>query len=80
MKPRRHVTLQNVEVIVRLTPAQLRDHLLALAEAALWNSVNSEEPDSPQRQDQETFARVLKSAAQKIESECKEHWIKQGDK
>lgn len=71
---RRYVRLAGVEVVVRLTPAQLRDHLLALAEAALWNSIHSEEDGSPQQGDQEVFARELKHAAQTIEDECKRTW------
>jgi hypothetical protein len=43
MKPRRFVALEKVEIAVRLTPAQVRDHLLLLAESALWNSANSEQ-------------------------------------
>lgn len=75
VKNRRFAQLScGTEVVVRLTPAQLRDHLLLLAETALWNVANSEELGSPQQKDQETFARELKRCAQTIEQECKEHW------
>jgi hypothetical protein len=74
MKPRRYMTLPGVEVVIRLTPAQLRDHLLALAEAALWNMANSEEPGTPQHRDQETFARELKRCAQAVDEQCKLNW------
>lgn len=75
MKTRRFAQLPyGTEIVIRLTLAQLRDHLLLLAEAALWNSTNSEEAGSPQQKDQETFARELRRCAQTIEQECKEHW------
>ena len=73
-KPRRFVTLEKVEVAIRLTPAQVRDHLLLIAESALWNSANSEEAGTPQQRDQEAIARICKHAAQDIEAACKENW------
>jgi hypothetical protein len=73
-KPRRFVSLQDVELVVRLTPAQVRDHLLAIAEAALWNSANSEEQGTPQQRDQEVIARLCKHAAQGIEAADRENW------
>lgn len=71
MKPRRFALLQNVELVIRLTPAQVRDHLLSVAEAALWNSANSEDVSTPQHHDQESIARICKRAAQDIETAIK---------
>jgi hypothetical protein len=74
MKPRRFVQLPNVELVIRLTPAQVRDHLLAIAEAALYNSTNSEDLGFPQQRDQEAIARICKHAAQDIEAAGRENW------
>jgi hypothetical protein len=74
IKLRRYVVMRDVELIVRLTPASVREHLLAIVETAAWNAANSELAGSPQQKEQEVFASVLKAAAQEIESECAKHW------
>lgn len=73
-KPRRFVSLQNVELVVRLTPAQVRNHLLSIAEAALWNAANSEEQGSPQQRDQESIAWICNRAVQAIDAAARENW------
>lgn len=74
MKPRRFVTLPSVELVVRLMPAQVRDHLLAIAEAAEWNAANSEAPGSPQAADQADIAAILRRAAADIETAGRANW------
>ena len=73
-KVRKYAVLNGVEVIVRLTPASLRDHLLALAEAAKWNAANSEEPGSNSQKDQTMMATQLETCANLIQELNKVIW------
>jgi len=47
-KARRYAKLEDVEVVIRPTPASVRRVLIAIAEETAWNAINAEEAGSPQ--------------------------------